>query len=70
MDHEWMTVKEEAILFARDKLEDVQEALWEVLPDASEEVGFLREELKKELQRVRGEMLEQRQNPFFAEEGA
>ena len=70
MDHEWMTVKEEAILFAQDKLEDVQEALWEVLPDASEEVGFLREELKKELQRVRGEMLEQRQNPFFAEEGA
>ena len=63
-----MTVKEEAILFARDKLEDVQEALSEVMPDASEEVGFFREVLLKELQRVRGEMLQHRQNSFFAEE--
>ena len=68
MDQEWMMVKEEAILFARDRLEDAQDALSETMPEASEEVGYLREELAKELMRVRGEMLALCANAYFSEE--
>ncbi len=70
MDREWMTVKEEAILFAKNKIEDAASALTEVLPDASEELGWLKDELSQELQRVRGERLLTCDNAYFEEEGA
>jgi hypothetical protein len=53
MNREYMTVKEEAILFAKDKIEDASDALIEILPDISEELNWFREELGKELLKVR-----------------
>lgn len=70
MDQDWMNVKEEAILFARDKIEDAAQALNEILPDTSEELGWLGEQLSKELQSIRGERLFANENMYFAEEGA
>ena len=52
MKQKCMTVKEDAILFAKDKLEDAAQALEEVLPDASEELSWMREQLIKELIRI------------------
>lgn len=70
MDYEWMAIKEEAILFAKDKIEDAAQVLEEVLPDASEELGWFRENLVKELQNIRGERLFLGEGNFFGEEGA
>ncbi len=58
MNREYITVKEEAILFAKEKIEDASDALIEVLPDISEELSWVREELGKELVSVRSEGLD------------
>ena len=70
MNQEWMSVKEEAILFAKEKIEDAAEALSEFLPDASEELAWFREELGKEVQNVRSQYLSACDYSRFTEEEA
>lgn len=68
MNQEWMTIKEEAILFAKEKIEDAAEAISEVLPEASEELNWFQNELTKELQSVRGEKLSLAECDVFSRE--
>ena len=70
MNREFMNVKEEAILFAKEKVEDAAEALSEFLPDASEELEWFREELEKEIQNVRSQYFSVCDSRMFSEEEA
>ena len=57
MNKELMAMKEETILFAKDKIEDAMEALSEFFPDLAEEMNWFLEELENQLQSVRSERL-------------
>ncbi len=55
MSMEWMNAKEEAILFAKEKVEDAGEAIGEILPETAEELVWIGGILGKELILLRTE---------------
>lgn len=57
MDKELVAMKEEALLFAKDKIEDAIEALSENFSDLADEVNWLLDELGNQLRTVRAERL-------------
>ena len=68
MNDELLTLKEEALLFAKEKIEDAAEALSEFLPDLSEELNWFLEEMKNQLQALRTERLMQMNSTLYAKE--
>ena len=70
MSHEYTMIKEEAILFAKEKIEDASETLSDILPEVSEELRFLEEELNKEILIVKRERMEISEKISFPEECA
>ena len=57
MKRELMDLKEEAILFAKDKIEDAAEALSELLPEMADELNWFLEEMGNQLTQVRSDKL-------------
>ena len=65
MKKEFLTMKEETILFAKEKIEDAMEALSEIFPDPAEELNWFLEELENQLQSVRSERLLQMNSALY-----
>lgn len=65
MKKEFLTMKEETILFAKEKIEDAMEALSEIFPDPAEELNWFLEELENQLQAVRSERLLQMNSALY-----
>lgn len=59
MSIEWMNIKEEAILFAKEKVSDASEAIEELLPETAEELDWIETILAKELFSLRAQRSEQ-----------
>ena len=57
MTRERMDLKEEAILFAKDKIEEAADALSELFPELAEELNWFLEELENRLVVVRSDRL-------------
>ena len=57
MTRERMDMKEEAILFAKDRIEEAADALSELFPEFAEELNWFLEELGNRLTSVRSERL-------------
>ncbi len=53
----YLQKKEEALVFALEKVEEAAEALEEVLSDTAEEMAWFRENLQEELLSVRTEKM-------------
>lgn len=66
MSRERMDFTEEAILLAKDKIEDATEALSEFLPDVAEELNWFLEELGNRLILVRSERLATPESALYA----
>ena len=66
MSRERMDFTEEAILIAKDKIEDAAEALSEFLPDVAEELNWFLEELGNRLILVRSERLAMPESALYA----
>ena len=66
MSRERMDFTEEAILIAKDKIEDAAEALSELLPDVAEELNWFLEELGNRLILVRSERLATPESALYA----
>lgn len=65
MNKEFVAMKEETILFAKEKIEDAMEALSEIFPDLAEELNWFLEELGNQLQTVRSERLLQMNSSLY-----
>jgi hypothetical protein len=59
MSIDWMNVKEEAILFAKEKVSDASDAIEEILPETAEELDWIETILAKELLGIRMQRSEQ-----------
>ena len=59
MSIEWMNMKEEAILFAKEKVADAIESIEEILPETAEELDWIKGILGKELIGLRSERSQQ-----------
>ena len=68
MNEEMMAMKEEAILFAKDKIEDAAQAVLEFFPDLAEELNWFLEEIENQLGLLRGERLAVKQSSLYAGE--
>ena len=55
--------REEALLLAKEKIAEAAETLEEILPDAAEELGWLKENLREEILSVRAERVESADAP-------
>ncbi len=68
MDKELVAMKEEALLLAKDKIEDAIEALSENFSDLADEVNWLLDELGNQLRTVRAERLGLMNSSLYASE--
>lgn len=59
MSIDWMNIKEEAILFAKEKVSDASDAIEDFLPETAEEMDWIEGILAKELTLVRTQRSEQ-----------
>lgn len=70
MTRERMNLKEEAILLAKDKIEDAAEALSEFCPEVAEELNWFLEELGNRLILVRSDRLAMPESELYSGEVA
>ena len=66
MTRERMDLKEEAILLAKDRVEEAVEAIAEFLPELAEELNWFLEELGNRLMLVRSERLSMPESALYS----
>lgn len=70
MNDEVLTLKEEAILFAKEKIEDAAESVSEFLPDVADELNWFLDEMARELLLVHSEKLALMTSSLYGEGNA